>query len=1409
MDSDNGEALYKALADDDRMKVDQNIQSTYDSLNRRKLPLLAEPAISSSSSSPLYDSATTFNDLIQRLTTHAEPKPPPVVPSQDVAHEHSTRLSVPTEEDWNTHRMCINAISKHIASLYSQHSERLQKLSPTPAALSSAYVADMLCEEHGMIPSCAAHHLCQGRELPGGFILMRYVSPEKWQSYRLTGQLPTTEPGLCYLCLLASTCTATHKNIMDALRASCIIPPFCHYIGPGGYSREAMHSSSATFTYLVRRFNLSDYVVTQRDVLEPTAVDPHTGQVTKWTPKTIRTLSESAHLLYNIGAVPVMGRAVGACPMPECEDLLAAQFLPTPAPPAPPLLTKSDSSVIAALNHYAETARDTSTVVDLVVPFGCDMPTEIALCDSMPVLKAALTCCSLPVGRVRLFHALHLNGDTGLRNAKCLASQFVHWKPPPELRGCPETVPWILSHSVLVLLMLKMDFLTEVPVKSQKVIAYLDALTPLVNFYITLARDGRPLSDSVLFMPDATHLVPFAMLYPRPQPIYFSVQDLTTVKPVCNKAVDCTDYSFSCFTNAPSSPSYSRAWQSRAELCHPNLIVAFQWMADQNDAIDNLAWTPRRPEIIAYAARFASPQHIIWRTLLLRIELLYHMLKTGVVWNKAGRAVCEEHISAIGPSMEAAIISATATFADIDIVRDLTPVLKKCGSSMPPRFQDLSAVRAVKRLLRAHVIMCSELLEKNACTDAECWPLVYPQCYMDVENSCIPNVSHRLDEAEASDSSVVLWMLADAFPSAPVRTGDLIERCKTARASDKSVCDFMNTLTCASLSGWYDHATVVPPFERLLQIHQFCETNSSPLPGALESLIVREYAVDMLRYAFIFRAQLDIQFTNVNGWIVSVWECADEVRRSGSPIEAGVANLWPPDSGRVNARVGRVNFQSTMSRLCHSIDSDIAADMTIVHRAPVTPEKLQPPRDVLDVIEQFVAVLPLHKPFDCEWIAQLGVSRRSVDQIQSMQAELLCGALLETAATATQLLRNVALVSPLDYAIVSVFFRLLALQTKRRVIRLDASTAQRQLAAVLRNDGTYRPHLHDALVSSILCCNRIRNYTVQVDPRYTGPRSTRLNLDTGAMTCVTKRPKPQTEENLNRRGTLRSVNYALAEYYSEASQRENNTDARRRRLDSLLKTLQDKAEAHGSVMQKTVLTQPCGRPLLHVRIVGAVMEIQCRGQKTSSCTICPRCGSKTEFTPAMIGPCGFTCALCDEEERAAVERTTVLKDRCCLCNCTEIESRRAARKFQIYPRFTHYDGVDDCTVPGLAIVSRLWLCSVCFQSWMQGALRSYLTLSEVRMLYKHTSRATRLDELTFPTYDDDMLRMLRRPIGPDDVLPSYPHTALYPQSSVIGAKPSIPVSQVTLTNAALDGKITRIRRKNKEKKEREMKKYRK
>lgn len=1507
LDESTATALIEALAEDDRAAIAANIDAAHEIVTRRSTPgggrVRKEHEFTA-----CFLNAQDFSAALQELLEESDDTPArgsssssaaaPAVAGQDTAHEHPRYLSLPSVDDWSAHNLRVVAIGRQIAAYCRDNNTQMRRLAPPPDVLDSAHVRQMLCSSE-RLPSCSMGDACQGCCKPGGRVLMRYFSPAEWQHFRITGHAVASmeQRGLCYLCLLALTNVAMSSAMSNAARVESVQPPFCHYVdAPGGYVRSALHFSanssvSGGVSHLVRRINMDDYVVEEhRKVCAPQVFDPQTNYATVWDWETAEyALSERAELLHNAPALPAKGLIVGSAPMLSCEELIASELLSRSA-----LQVFQTHDGLPSLEQFVASAglNAAGQYVHLSTPFGCDLPQELRVLSPDAIaavgehIRVALCFCSFAEARVRLLHLLSVSGsraETVLRSVRCMASQFQSWKSvPARLCNRVETVAAVVTHSILFLLLMRMDVIAQqlaetrgggggpaTAALARKLQEYQDALQPMLAHYEMLANTGQPVNDHSLFVQaDPQRIIPYAALHPRPRPVYFSADDLLCAagRPVCNKVsgvpnppplVYCSlDLSSFLSDNNTTSSSFLRdAWAQRAITLAPSLLPAVQWVRERIDrrGLPPLALPESLPGQI-YSGEWAQSVNarlrnaldtgaqscVVWQTLAMRIELLHALIVALNEKDDDEEAGDDDAAAAVGKSsfFEEEVGCALAAYINAMIECDgtvrvcgLADVLLKFagggggGDQQQLRFRNSNNTveeqirHYAKQFMAAHIALCAELLSAGRISDVECQPVLDVNLYMDVSTALPLNraLASQLDGAPSLNTpsaapSFALSALSDAMPSPTVCTNEL-ERCiSESRASNANFARLMGQLAYATLGGYYrGSGTHVPKPSRLLELYlafvwptdvaainaalSALATTGSRGDHGVQAVLARQYIAHLIDECCpALRLRLEANYTNIGGWLRTVSVHGDALARSfrgfaSPPLCAtrggGGArqsrDAWPAE-GRIVARLNMQRaFVARMEEACRAVDRHIAACTSLMRRAPVTHSQVAPPRSTLALLDRYVSVLRCYEPsVEClQHLRVFGVSEQGVAQVQRLHEEAANGAL--TDSTAERVLEDVAVCSALDYALISLFFRLSALHRRRRVVRLDSDIARRQLRALVELDRCYAPHLHCAVLSSVLCCDRICNFTAQTAPNFSGLLNTRTNLESGEMVCVCKRERHQlldAPSNVEIRDTLKEARAAIAEYWRVAEHCDAVDDESRRAHAQLVRQKRaealDKAGTHGSNVQKSAHQLQCGNSLTLVRMLGASVEhhgTQAPSARPSSCTLCPRCGCKTAFAPALIGCCGFTCSLCDAVERKAVLEQHAQEEVCCICSEPQSRALAASRRAGVFPRFTQHEGVDDCSVKGAAIARTLWLCSLCYKPWISNALNGYFTLSEVRHLCAITRETpVRLDELTYSTHDADVLKALaelpNKAVIEQSAIPLYQSSALVAQRSI-------------------------------------------
>jgi hypothetical protein len=1305
--------------------------------------------------------------------------------------EHSTRLRAPAAHEFEGGT--ATSILSYFAATMNQMlaAEAETPLPPPPDFVTTEHVRAVLCPPYGELQRCAMGEWCGGRRLPGGgTILMSYVSPRELRNYTLTGVLPKSpvEKRPCYLCLLFTANTCIHMAENAEVPVKHVRMPFAHLIdAPGGYRRCAMHSASSAaggVTTALRSFCTKDYRPLKRRVAQP-VINASTREVT-WKEAEVLGYEEDASLLHGTNADP---SASGVCPAPLCEDLLAAEVL-------------RDVKFGAFGAHVSRAVR----------LYGPAVPTQFDICEEPARLRESLALCSFELGAVRLDYALLTQGDAVLLALAPRSS----WKPPFAL---VEDLAYVGGHKILALLFLKFDVLTALLLPQQqqqkpekqvaaKCIALLDALQPMLAFVAARHDAKKPLADTDMLTPDSsTDWAPFAQLYPAPAPVYFSAADL--LRHAHNKL------SFA----APPAPPYLStsasvsvlydlhaqrlrhapqilrdAMRARAQVCANTLRSTIEWLAHRTDrhTIAQLAddFVPTLPFVDALPAdgggggkgltlaqlynnaeytpllcrqvnarlsaclATGSPTMSVWAALVLRAAVLTEMLRADERELHTDEYVrficCGGAARAVSDAFSAAIERSGA----VDVEQDIVPAFvggTTWHASERHNAMDVAArVHALRLALGAHARACARMLLHCAAENSDVGVMT---CVGDLRPDD-GRVAALLRLTRAPPAA--LAALTNAQPSAAVHTAGLVADLRAACAADANFRAVFAAMTAATMCGEYAHSREMPSFRELVRL-QLCLLADGGVAYALTrkpaalAVVARDFALALFMACparMLFRAT---RLTNFDGWARAVEQSASALR-----VSRTADALWPPESARMQKAAAPAHsngdFLASVAKLFRAVDIEVISWTTIANGRPLADADLAMPERLLTVLADYVRALPLHQGFRVEWLASAGIDRRLVTIMRGL-------ADADAVRPSTEVVREMAYLEPVHYAICSMFVRLCTLQKAWSAHRLDCGTALRQLRAVLERDGALVPQVHSCGVTRITCCNRICDVGVQPNPMHTGFKEVRTAIDVNKVRCRHRPKKPPADRAT--KGTEAAARVAIANYthvladlathagtISEKEVRDRRAAAR--------EEMRHEVSQYAGVQHKKLCQTPCGAPLHFVPLVGAVVEHatalasqsqqqQRSAAKTHNCTLCPSCGSKTRFAPAMIGPNGFTCGLCDADVRLAVLSVRRGDDVCCMCDISRCALAQqsacclSADGSVFRARLRPVVVADDCTVRGVVRRSVTYVCTLCHGRWMTEALLAHVTLSQLRVLKRlQLGPMTCLDELLRSSHDVDM-----------------------------------------------------------------------
>lgn len=1305
--------LATALVEGDADGVAGNLAAANAIVTQYRTAANVDAPIAPLASASPFANAGTIDALLAKLQMAR-----PAAPSAEEAAaqaalaaataRHSTRAEAPSAAEWEAHGTTMLLLIQKTLELCSRRADERNVLrAPTPV-LAVEDVARCLVQQYGGMPSCLFDKSCVGaRHFGDGEVMLRYYSPAEWRHWCVTGTLTaamqTRQP--CYLCQL------TTGNVMmrqaPALKAEDVVPPFAHYVdAPGGYKRSALHTfsdaASHGVTTLLRHYDATEYRATRTEVYMP-------GK-TQAEPLVVSCLAERADVAFGAPDDPgafLQSRARQA--PPSCEALLAAELVPSGT------LVGAEFSAVDTINaHIASFCASPDRAADgepcAVVPlhtaFGCVRPATLELIErgatNAEAVRAALSFCSLAEARVRLFHLMNDGGVVScgpLLRMRCLPSQFAGAVAlPPAAAGLAETEATVLRFSLLYLLLLRLDVLATLP-KTPRVAAYVAALQPLYG-YMHSAATRTELSDAALFAEDkrGERLIPYAELYPSPAPVYFDAGAIRawgaaqTDYRKLDQPTAGRDYFYYVCTTLPApairdpvipQALFAAAWRSAASLCALELLPALAWTQQHAELVPPctealpLSLPVGAPGITrSLREAFADPA-TPWLLVWWTIALRLAVLYAALEVLPLDSA-CDPTWDDLAECVRDAGARAPDVFS---FERDLAPELAAVQWPAATSYAPAAARRYVKALVYAHMPLCLDLLQCNCVTDAECDPILtehYQALVVHDGPYAVPLHMSPVVLARLVDGAVskmpLVAVLRDALPTLTMRGTELQRALAVIIADSADGLVVLAQAAQACLGGYLPGATRLEKPQVLLDLYARLADPESTARRATLAAMLESGTLTLC----------------VQRYVIAAMERRPELALALSCRYSGVYE-WcqrviaaidgaAPGSLHVAARPSPASFGATLLAAAGA-----ALDREFGDRGAA----LVPPRATVDAISAYAAALPRAGPIQIEWLEAIGLRQRSLEKIETLLALAAGSASSQLASAAQACLWEICLVYPLDVILFHCFVYMRQQHDTRSVVRLDRDTAQRQLYAL-----KMRPS--KAYLSSALCCNRICNFTAQSGDNYMGLNNVALRVDGATLHCDVHRHRAPDAARSTARGR---PHVALCDSYR----------------------------------------QPCGATLTAMLPVGLALEHH-RPPPGSApgYMVCPRCGTSTAPSPALIGPCGMSCGTCDLAERAAAREVAVpdTRLRCFVCGAVGDAAKRMARQLGVMACVTRRRIVDDRSIEGAAQIRDAVLCSLCYKPWILPALDAGLTAMQIHdALTRNAHYDVGADELLDPPHD--------------------------------------------------------------------------
>ena len=831
-------------------------------------------------------------------------------------------------------------------------------------------------------------------------------------------------------------------------------------------------------------------------------------------------------------------------------------------------------------------------------------------------------------------------------------------------------------------------------------------------------------------------------------------------------------------------------WQPRADkfVFHVTDEVALslaQVVGTDNDR-DHDAWTQ---ELFA-ALGNRDADAVVWRAIVYRINVaswLIHRTTTRLskldeelaeIGERANSWLPAQYTSELATRIYTAHANSSTSLPLDVLVRQVMHNMPRMSEDALPLLEEhrtlTDLVQALKRFISSHVPLVCQAVQRGHIADADMRKLFdevvptehgAPDAVCDESMMCMASEVDGIEFLQdQSTSSIYTWVMAGVVPTS-ARVSELVARHRDAMESSGEYNEFARQLLYATWVGAYPHARNVAPFHVWLRAHMMLfsapaevtkaaldfymdtQQTHNPATDQLETseriffLALREHFVRTLELAPAYQMLVVANYLAYPQFADNVRRHAEHLRSTSAQCSLVVANdvlvqmsnkssqSWP------TYHRPPASFPAFMTECCKDVDIDLAIEACERARCVLPPDQLRPPVDVIRGVGAYVEsrVLP-HEVYREQWMVDLGLSPEGVVAVNRLYAEHKGRAVNKSSGVVK--LARLAAQRPTDYHIVAIFFTTMQAHIRRRVIPLDLEMAQKQQQALKEERNMAGvDHAGQCVLSSVQCCDTRRTFVIQ-DGQFQGTLPMRLNLDTNHKMCVTKRGKQYAP---NRSGDMASQSTRMAmKLYFQLLDSPDRTELDRGELEERRTAMLTALRSHVQTISKGRYSLPCGT--MQVSRWPALGYVTVHGDR--GCTVCPRCGNKTDFSPGMFSTNGFTCGSCDQAMQDALERSH--DDRCALCMQTAkavaklMRSDNSDRRRGM--RDTVLEVLDDTAVEDVMTYREAWICAICnTERWLNGAARSF-TLSELRWLRNNTESFKRQQVELFDPMDWDTLR---------------------------------------------------------------------
>jgi hypothetical protein len=328
-------------------------------------------------------------------------------------------------------------------------------------------------------------------------------------------------------------------------------------------------------------------------------------------------------------------------------------------------------------------------------------------------------------------------------------------------------------------------------------------------------------------------------------------------------------------------------------------------------------------------------------------------------------------------------------------------------------------------------------------------------------------------------------------------------------------------------------------------------------------------------------------------------------------------------------------------RLCMQIMQNPYAEQYHVERLPLF---------LAQAVYAYVRATEPGEPFRAHWLRDLGLREYTVELMARMSAHY--------ASLSDAQLRHYLLALPLDeYALLALFFHLLSYHAMRRLVALEPRMSAAQMLALREHyhvpcDELLPEHLMQTHCCSALACCELLTHTnsgLRTNVRSSRQLGVRQDYETHEMYCTNKRMRRDQENNTQIKHNRNTKMYERMRAAFEDMQREPTSEKFQRAYGEARNKFYSACLKNARLLIRGQHEYPCNEtPAVPLPSVGALLQ-WCKIKATPTpmlCTTCPRCAKYGLFSVMLCDTNGYSCGVCDVQERA------LMREPCCLV-CAE------------------------------------------------------------------------------------------------------------------------------------------------------------